>query len=118
MEERADLMRRWYDEISCDRKWLNLGGCPEKSVDELMEDYGLEAWLEFEYWDGLADTYWASWDLDEDEDTEGDDTQDENTQGEDTQDEDVEDEENEGESEREGEEDGGEEPLEWYSPNR
>jgi hypothetical protein len=118
IDERAALMRRWCEEIVCDRKWLNLGGHPQESVGDLVEYYGIEDWLDFHYWSGLADGYWASWDFDEDEDTEG-----EDTQGEDTQEEGVEDEENEEERQREDEEDGGgsereDESLEWYSPSR
>jgi hypothetical protein len=118
LHERNALLQRWYDEIVDDQKWLNLGGKPRHSSEALMDDYGMAHWFDFEYWGEQAYEYWASWQLDSDDDTEG-----VNTQGEDTQDEGIEDEENEGETQGEcGEDSGGDEregePLEWYSPSR
>jgi hypothetical protein len=114
------LLHRWYNEIVEDPKWLGMGGQSDHSELIVATGHVPEFWWDMDYWLECAREYWASWDFDGDEDTEG-----EGTQDEDTQDEGFEDEENEGETQRDGGGDGGgeeredgEEPLEWYSPSR
>jgi hypothetical protein len=109
IHERQALLQRWYEEIVDDHKWLNLGGKPGQSSEDLMDEYGLTDWFDFDYWGQRADRYWASWHL-EDEDDDSD--EEEAEAGAEA--------EGEAEGDGEGDSDGDDEEqdLEWLSPSR